>query len=1429
MMWRCHCVVAVAWLVVCAACAQQRSPIDRVQPNVIRKADLDGEWYFQQTVIDLDTSANYSVVGDNAFWSMERIRWDIQENYLYARRSFEWVENSDNTDFTLDEGGARYVGATASEDGQAYLGAVVAAFRIDSHFDIIREYNPTTGEELNVIGENTTDRPWHDRLFMRVDWSENLATDFDFDYFYYAHGELNVDPIPFYVQENGPEEYRPVFARDEEGDLEYFDVVQQVAVHPATVAYRGREYPVCWFMEGVDCSTTILTVRSSFLQVNEQEEDYEPFEFKGAITETFGFWTVDRMRYNHRQGFREYSRRRYAQLHNLWQRSHRRPEELSKLSCGDVSDCPGQGAICQQGQCTYGFCQNDDECGQPRSRCDTNVGVQIGLCASTWDDTHYEDECEEDDDCRPLGLGSRCDYRRDNLVGQCTIPEAAPYSTRSCDVDEQCGSESRCLVAGRCTIPFAQRQPKPVVYYLTGGWPEDLEQVRRTIEMDFDAALRRSVAAAQGHRELDLRCSTDADCYIKGTSCIDDKEHPRQGWCSMPVRQMFYLCHSPVRASDPAECGERGLTVRLGDIRYNALHYSREWNPLSPLGQTPIAPDPFSGRIFGATVTLYDAIDAVAYRYLERAMLLNGTLDPQDFIDGVNLQHWVASLSRRREAEGRQLDQDELLAMYQARDIEWMKRLKQSNSDGHGPEGFAHADNMLPQMLQHVRDNGAFDADRDPGDSFLYSLHRTPIEALMMNDEMLMAANYPPGTPLTEEVLSQASLASPEFALNADAREAWFQEHNWGRNIFYADLADVSVEALAREIKGMEEEEAYQLLRLRTWHSVITHELGHSFGLFHNFAGSEDTVNFPEEWWAVRTDDFSRTPGPRFLDPMTDDEINGGLFELGYSSVMDYNANYASQETLGSYDRAAILFGYGRSIEVYRQLSGGLSHGDMAEYWSSGGSFLRFFGDRMDSKHYTEMYNLMGRKLFAQSNRMIVPVDGLSEDLMGWFDPDDDDGEQYTRVPYLYCNDYRADLGENCHRWDFGFDVYDRMQYYIEQDDWNYLTRNFRRGNINGDVYGFVRSAYRRYYKRFKQIHDYYNLIDSLCHTYYDDASCEEFMTDPRRGFGGYTAAINDGFNLLARTLTRPDVANYEPLVRSDGSTVYGDSGWIRDNQVELPVVDGRHFTTSWWSSQTEDCGVHFWECLHHYGFYFNKLMALMVLSEAETFFVARDTAEDVRMWRISYFDDYAPQIIDLLGGIMAEDYEAIAPYLEPAAADGLPPELTLRNYALPDADVVPNGALPVDPFTGFTVQLYAAVLGFARLHTNFDNRFITSARLWTDGGDHGVTAPADCYEDPETLLVYCAIAHPDGQGIAQRMVAHANDLRARSTFCDVEPGQRHSCVAGLSADARARATKDMALYRDQLDVMVHLTARYDNWSFSYGDPFNPGDVPSDW
>ena len=49
-----------------------------------------------------------------------------------------------------------------TQDPAKFYGQPLAAWAISSQFDIIRDYNPTTGEELNKIIEST-ERPWNER------------------------------------------------------------------------------------------------------------------------------------------------------------------------------------------------------------------------------------------------------------------------------------------------------------------------------------------------------------------------------------------------------------------------------------------------------------------------------------------------------------------------------------------------------------------------------------------------------------------------------------------------------------------------------------------------------------------------------------------------------------------------------------------------------------------------------------------------------------------------------------------------------------------------------------------------------------------------------------------------------------------------------------------------------------------------------------------------------------------------------------------------------------------------------------------------------------------------------------------------------------------------------------------------------------------
>ena len=243
-----------------AGCSPEIKSIDRTQPNALSKSIFSGLWYHRATVIEADPdSPTYSgffgrgVVYEGIVSGTEKIRWEIQEELLIAYRSYEFVPYAEGL----------------TDEGRDFFGAPVAAFPILSHFDIQREYNERTGVETNVISENTTDRPWNERQYIRVDWSENLVrqnTAFTVGFNNYPSGTLSGQAaIKYYVQdheETSP--FRPFFTQD------YFDVTNIYSLEPSTY--------FCFVMQLAQgagrCGAANAKVRLSFRKVD-PADDYE--------------------------------------------------------------------------------------------------------------------------------------------------------------------------------------------------------------------------------------------------------------------------------------------------------------------------------------------------------------------------------------------------------------------------------------------------------------------------------------------------------------------------------------------------------------------------------------------------------------------------------------------------------------------------------------------------------------------------------------------------------------------------------------------------------------------------------------------------------------------------------------------------------------------------------------------------------------------------------------------------------------------------------------------------------------------------------------------------------------------------------------------------------------------------------------------------
>ncbi len=277
-------------------CAQDIGDIDRTSPNRTEKADLSGDWYFAQTVTEVPSTHIFTFIGETS--SMERIRWDIQKDYLVAYRSYPRLEGSDP-----DE----------QRELEQYTENPVAAFRITSHFDVIRSYNSATGEQGNVIVEDSSDKHWYERKFMRVDWSRNLITNFEF-----ISSAAEITNLEYFVEEEmgGPDAFH---ADRSGGSLSYFDFTSKMHVVPDPWGCIFTWYG--WAAE--DCTASEIKVRSSFRKAEDLRE-YEPVTYDDRLMSKFGYFRTERFGFDPWRGItqsgRKYLANRFATWEEVWEK-----------------------------------------------------------------------------------------------------------------------------------------------------------------------------------------------------------------------------------------------------------------------------------------------------------------------------------------------------------------------------------------------------------------------------------------------------------------------------------------------------------------------------------------------------------------------------------------------------------------------------------------------------------------------------------------------------------------------------------------------------------------------------------------------------------------------------------------------------------------------------------------------------------------------------------------------------------------------------------------------------------------------------------------------------------------------------------------------------------------------------------------------------
>lgn len=1429
---------------VVMGCAQERPPRSYVQPHVLAKADFTGEWYYVPTVVDVGFASTVTFIGETSM-DVVIIRWDIQENTLMARLAYDRINGAESTSH------------------ENWKGEVVAAWGVQ-HFDIIREYNATTGEETNIIRE-TTERPWYEREFMRVDWSQNKSTSWAM---FWPH-VVKIEPATYFPTDPNDPNY-PKYVRNAKNELVYIEVTENVIMAPEMRSLDGWDFmgltaiPDCFFYgTSTSCNASDILVRHAFRKLDKDNE-YAPHVYTQKEHDRFGYFMSNRLTYNRQYGILIQQLKQYANKWNFFQETFVKatsPTEASQYADtikhkpvnGELFTCPGGSEPC-------------------RYRDDNTKIYKMGFRVYNSTDVLPADRdlvhCPGDTD--DYGKPRPCFYKDDGMV----------YIAANSDWLQNADH------AEPVQMRYNQRKLRPLVYYANLLTPDSI-----------------------AHWELDANGNPTGNMTGPMADVIDawagahnlwlDKLGvSRNGSASRPM-QAVLLC--PYIAKDDnrtwyAYGSDRQVVcekdIRLGDIRFPQVVWVDAPQQSSPLGYGPPLPDPLTGESISMVANIYGApLDSYAAYARDVVRLLtddNFVWDP--FLLGDYQAVWAemhrlgvkgksvtgGGLKEKQynwQRTGKVWTQEEIRELFNNMDTSWSHNLAPEAPlvFDKGAEAFkASVDRRLKALAQ----TGAFGDGTGyyPGYSRLNRLRNTPIEDRLMTRDVLLqsaatlqAAGYDPlnvdagslpyGSAIRAKVSPLTTLNLKYARAINDLKYKHFAQRGCVMYTEFVPFEDPASYGVAKEMVDTHcngtwddgqggwdcGQKIYDALRAEVYVGVTIHEMGHNMGLRHNFKGSYDAMNYYDRYWEVREHDG--TVGPRTSDPITQYEIENRLEDYAYTSIMDYGAKFNSDfMKLGRYDYAAINYAYAGLRQVFKQVGtdiNGLSAVQNFAEW--GWPTAMIWTIPPQAVHYTRFRNFAD---LTESNRDWVPNNWIIYDernSLRYTDSRLDSNGARMMIPYAFCSDEFRQSQLGCNYFDKGADLYEITEALIEMYEEYYLFNNFSRGRY---TWGWDEGAYvgriaGRYFDVPQNHAQYYALYLGLFQDIYGpilggDHVVEQLFTDPTNGWGFWTSAVADAFSMYMRVLTMPSPGYYQQVTASTGETYYqlntdeqrycSGFGPGSDCEFFVPIIGGKYIDDSW----DFDYGYEWYMKITRRGQFYDRPLAIQYLAEATNNFMGRDTQEDKRMYTINFARLFPNQILDYFAGIQTNDLGRIAPVVcevqnmningsnvpvatkveHPYAAKlGAPRCSTVGGTPL--ATLYPNNT--------FTVQLYAAVLGMAMFPMNYSQAFIDKSRIYVKGNGEGIDfshmdpSMVVEFEDPISHKVFVTLRYEDVNqngftyqvSIGARMLDYAQYLLDR--FRTAESAYQ-STPNTTNYDALQVARRAYVKYIDNLEMVRGLT-----------------------
>ncbi len=1406
--------VTALFATLLGGCAQSTDEINRVQPNYIKKSDLLGrEYYVRTTVVGTQFTSAYSFPGSMS--STARGVFEIQEGALLFYRTYEFIQGSeayamkgdvdtpmkdkdgkvikqvvlkDYQRFRCTKDDADLCGAgwcadatapKAGLEGEAqhhgfcvqeatryvYRGAPLFTYPISSHFDITYGYSAASGERNNILSENTTDRKWYERDYIRVDWGSGSTMSYEADVLAGMVG-AGVSAQSIYEGEVGPEGDQfqtgvdTRYGKDVKQSYLTF-VNRYILSAPSTYLSGFGAIPICffypWYTGGVyDCLTEEVKVRTFFLQVpdfgKDPERAYVAREMDDVEFEKFGFFRTERQTYdtNYSKTFSNAIRR--AQRHRIWDRYVKKYEtdkDGRKVWTGsfDYSKMTPVPIV---------YYMNADH---PRELVEASkdiaaqwsvpftevVAFHKGDCGSKTSKADYDQCIKDNSPDHPMFI--LCENT--DAVAKQAVEAGSPMAEWSgTELGKRfCRNMGEARIFGDLRYSTMHAVTDPIQIGLYGYGPSAADPLTGELMAGYahSYVAQMKLGAERAMRTIE---------YTAGVKDFNDIKRSSERVYLAEARQLKSYGQAGPKSTKAAmsyveNMLEPAVQQRMKNKGLKLSDQAATWaqGRMSILRNNPT----IDAQLVAGTD------DHAVHAIFKDPRVAKGTASAvsKSQLDTMSLANWnhITAFRERQRVQMELAKKNIMLDSFTDGSVMGVSLEYGRHYDEQFCKAFSAAEGTVYNWAELAKDTDKTAA----GDCSEAGKYESL--GLAKGRLCLDVAGKTQWVGCSAQVLMQKL----RVAVNEAAGGSPFAEPNkFLPSPLYSDSADPLVrktQEIGRDLAYKLRQSIKQDLWARIYKGTQLHEVGHTIGLRHNFEASTDALNYQPEFWSLKLDAKGEVVNPWQRD--TPAQSLGHMRQHQLASVMDYTSKFNGRfGGLGRYDHAAIKFAYGDMIEVFNKAP------DLDTAPSKDLPAMRSFLDEpsaTDASTFepfhlgnTDMSKLIRKVHYTSLPKYFGGVANMYDrrsvnwsQLKGKQCNNDTDCEgtrecrkfgadkfctdpKVTEVPYRFCSDEYNGRTPTCATFDEGADTLEIARNALDdyENYWFFYgygqdSVTYHPNRYSGTVMRYLWTAVKQF-KYWAIQYSHYNKAD-WWKTKYGKA----FDVDPNGGLSGSLATALT-MNTLSQILARPSTGYYCYNNARDRYEPYDDrEGNQSDCQLFTELDGGRRLYPGWDGSGYLTRPV-------SGGQFYDRLAAFALLTDpTPPTYVKSNPNEDIRRYLVSFYHFFPKRVMNLMSGWAVEEAKYFgwcvvnggggdeSDYIQrrhwvggtqascPTACDSGKPmkdQVGCRKYWLfPDAR-------PTFPSSRFRMPLLGALYGMSMLTDAFDRSYLDLSRVFLKG-----------------------------------------------------------------------------------------------------------------